>query len=209
MMRSFFASAGLLLSFGFPGAGQDRGKDELSPEEQSRLQESLQELDEAQGALARLLDRLDRKSFDVSECAKSLAQDPQACFRFVRNRTSLEPYRGLLRGAQGTLVSRAGNSLDRALLLAELLRDPKREVRLVRGLLSVEHARELLRTEVRTLPSESSKEEPLTLDRLAQELKWDRDRLNQIKSKVDSGQTESRKTWRLDLPKTSGTWKAR
>lgn len=44
-----------------------------------------------------------------------------ALFAWVRDETGLAPYRGVLRGPAGVLMDRNGNSLDRALLLRELL----------------------------------------------------------------------------------------
>ena len=57
----------------------------------------------------------------IEALAESLQYDPMAAFRFVRDHIRYEPYAGVLRGAEGTLAARAGNSLDRSLLLGALL----------------------------------------------------------------------------------------
>lgn len=46
---------------------------------------------------------------------------PLAAFEWVRDHIRYEPYQGTLRGAEGTLAARAGNSVDQALLLDALL----------------------------------------------------------------------------------------
>ena len=58
----------------------------------------------------------------VRELARGLDGDWEACFRFVRDNIAFSPYRGFLRGAERTLLDRAGNDADQALLLLELLR---------------------------------------------------------------------------------------
>jgi rhodanese-related sulfurtransferase len=62
----------------------------------------------------------------------------------VHDQTRLVPYRGALRGAVGVLMDRQGNSLDRALLLAELLRKSGHAVRLARATLTEEQAGRIL-----------------------------------------------------------------
>jgi hypothetical protein len=62
-----------------------------------------------------------RDAFDPQALAAKLPKDPQAVFRWVRDNTRHVPYRGALRGPVGTLMDSGGNSLDRSLLLAELL----------------------------------------------------------------------------------------
>ncbi|MFN8518286.1 MAG: transglutaminase domain-containing protein [Chloroflexota bacterium] len=47
--------------------------------------------------------------------------DADAAFALVRDSIGFDAYRGLLRGAQGTLSARAGNAFDRAALLKALL----------------------------------------------------------------------------------------
>lgn len=70
--------------------------------------------------------------------------EPLALLDWVAANTRLVAYRGELRGAAGVLIDRSGNSLDRALLLAELLRRSGHEVRLARTTLAPEQARLLL-----------------------------------------------------------------
>ena len=57
----------------------------------------------------------------VSDQAFLLQYDANKIFRFVADEVVFEPYDGVLRGAEGTLRSRAGNAADKALLLGELL----------------------------------------------------------------------------------------
>ena len=60
-------------------------------------------------------------SSQVNEVAASLASDTEAIFEFVAEQIRYDPYSGVLRGPEGTIASRAGNSADQALLLASLL----------------------------------------------------------------------------------------
>lgn len=57
---------------------------------------------------------------DPASVASTLGSG-EAVFRFVRDSVRTEPYRGLLRGAAGTLAQGAGDDLDKALLLVDLL----------------------------------------------------------------------------------------
>jgi hypothetical protein len=87
---------------------------------------------------------MDASNIDISALAARLGRDPEAMFRFVRDEIRYEPYVGVLRGARGTLIGRAGNALDRSLLLAELLENAGFTAEIVSGRLAPAQAQMLL-----------------------------------------------------------------
>ena len=89
----------------------------------------------------------------VAGLAESLDHDIGRIFDFVQHEVRYEPYAGILRGARGTLLARAGNSADQALLLAELLRAGGREVRFVSGPLEAGIPEALMATTVLDAPN--------------------------------------------------------
>ena len=88
--------------------------------------------------------KIDRSLFHIDALADRLGSDPAAIFHFVRDEIRYEPYVGVLRGALGTLLCRAGNSLDRSLLLAFLLQKAGLKTQIVSGRLRVEQAQLLV-----------------------------------------------------------------
>lgn len=80
----------------------------------------------------------------IADLALDLEFDVEKIFRFVSDEIRYEPYAGILRGAVGTLDARAGNSLDRALLLAALLEESGILYRFARGPLDEATAAELI-----------------------------------------------------------------
>ena len=82
-------------------------------------------------------------NYDLVTLANNLGNDHSAAFEYVRDQIEFEPYKGTLRGAQGTLGARAGNHLDRALLLKALLDLQGIEARLVVGKLAEQNVLEL------------------------------------------------------------------
>ncbi|MEI8571239.1 discoidin domain-containing protein [Methylomonas sp. WH-1] len=58
----------------------------------------------------------------ITQKAAELNHDPALIFAFVRDEIANEVYKGSLRGARGTLWSKAGNALDKASLMIALLR---------------------------------------------------------------------------------------
>lgn len=71
-------------------------------------------------AAAALLASLPESDWDVAALAATLA-DVEGAFALVRDAIGFDAYRGVLRGDSGTLVARAGDSFDRAMLLKTLL----------------------------------------------------------------------------------------
>jgi len=74
--------------------------------------------------------RLRSDHLDLEVLLEQIGDDPAGITRWVAEETRWLPYRGALRGASGVLMDRTGNSLDRALLLAELLALTGADVRL-------------------------------------------------------------------------------
>ena len=120
------------------GLGLNVDSGTLTPEDVGRLVErTMSDVAAAQAAQS-------RDSFDLAALIKKVGANRDRLFEWVRDNTSLVAYRGVLRGATGVLMDRRGNSLDRALLLGELLRSSGISIRLARTTLSTEQAATLL-----------------------------------------------------------------
>ena len=87
---------------------------------------------------------------DLAALADSLPK-PQSAFEYVRDQIAFEPYPGAMKGAAATLITRGGNALDRALLLATLVSMQGFEVQIAHGQLSATMARNLLQ-QISTTP---------------------------------------------------------
>lgn len=91
-----------------------------------------------------LLETLPADDYDVAVVARTIGSDVDKSFAFVRDNLAFDPYAGSLRGAAGALMVRAGNSVDRSLLLAALLEANGHRVRLVQGILEAGLVEKLL-----------------------------------------------------------------
>jgi len=109
-----------------------------------------EELNQIAGKIERLFAALEelnkdipRDSFDPQAIVDKVGKDPEALFKWVRDNTYLVPYQGILRGPKGVLMDGLGNSLDRALLLQQLLVIAGYHSRIARGTLDDNQASRL------------------------------------------------------------------
>src|SRR5689334_1239184 len=129
-----------------------QAEDQKSAERRQRLLDTLQRVaDVAEADLA----KPGADPSDVPARAAELGGDPKHIFCFVRDEVASEPYRGVLRGAGGTLASRAGNSADKSLLLEAMLESAGHRCRLVHGQLPSEKAAALVGQFLKADPAKS------------------------------------------------------
>lgn len=145
---------------------------------------SQEQVNIARQALESIDNEISGDTFDAGAVVRSVGRDPVRLFEWVRDNTYWVPYHGALRGPVGVLMDRLGNSLDRSLLLAELLRVAGHKVQLARGVIPDARARELL-AQLRPVPqvpdsgptSADVADAGATIDRYAMELQIDGDEL--------------------------------
>lgn len=83
-------------------------------------------------------------SLNADSLAEQLGGDVPAIVSYVRRQIRYQHYKGILRGIEGTLHSRAGNAFDQALLLHRMLRKAGSDAELWRGVLTREWSEKLL-----------------------------------------------------------------
>lgn len=108
-----------------------------------------------------------------------LGNKPEDLYRFVRDEIRFEAYTGILRGARGTLLARAGNAYDQAILLKSMFDSIGVPCRLIRGILPDEAAKRLLQT----MTANTSTQLPLLSDRDIEVLGIDAGRFQRAWSK--------------------------
>lgn len=108
------------------------------------LEKFARDYEKAAELIEDLLPQIPCDTFDLNVIVEQAHSEPTRLFKWVRDNTYLVPYRGLLRSGQGVLMDRVGNSLDRAMLLFQLLEKAGQRVRLARGNLSDEQLKALV-----------------------------------------------------------------
>lgn len=93
--------------------------------------------------------------YDVGARAAEF-HDVQSAFAYVRDGIRTDPYAGAMRGAQGTLMARAGSPADKAALLAALLAAQGASVRYAHATLSDADCQQLLSATANVAPGASS-----------------------------------------------------
>jgi hypothetical protein len=122
----------------FPSARDDSPPGARTPEERlAMLENSLRALEDG-------VRDAPRDRWDPAYVVALVGRSPDSLYHWVQDNTTWIPYRGTLRGPVGVLMDRQGNSLDRALLLADLLQRAGHSVRLAHADLPPARAAELL-----------------------------------------------------------------
>jgi len=138
----------VVILLGQPGAGRAleeaaRGKGTEAAE--ADRQNAIGVLERLCAAARELSSRPDADPADLNGVLAKYGYSVEGIFGFVRDGIALEPYRGALRGTRAALACRAGNALDRALLLKALLEKAGHECRIATGVLPETQAGELLK----------------------------------------------------------------
>ncbi|MGY6631462.1 MAG: hypothetical protein ACXIUL_10690 [Wenzhouxiangella sp.] len=110
----------------------------VCPPAEPGIQSLHQDFSRWQQALQLARSELDQSQFDPAALQRRLGQDPEDLLAWVREETRWLDHEGSLRGASGVVVDRMGSSLDRSLLLAELLEAAGHQVRLAQAPLDAE-----------------------------------------------------------------------
>ena len=119
-----------------------------TPLSDSEARELIEEIEQGAAWAEDSLQKLKSDHLDREVLLDSLGYDPEAIILWVTENTLWVPYAGTLRGADGVLMDRRGNSLDRSQLLSALLEDAGVETRLVRAELPAETALRILAEQV-------------------------------------------------------------
>ena len=80
-------------------------------------------------------DKIVQINDEIKQLVRSLGHRPIDMYNYVRLHVRLQYYSGAQKGAQGTLVSNAGNDIDQAALLIALLRQSNIPARFVHGVI--------------------------------------------------------------------------
>ncbi len=135
----------------FAGSGSPRFivyAQEVNAETEAQIA-NLEKLFDALEAAAK---DIPRDTFDLEAALALTDLTPESILVWVRDNTYLVPYKGALRGSQGVLMDRVGNSLDRAMLLQGLMQLLGYDTQLARAQLDEAQAQNIL-AKTRPIPA--------------------------------------------------------
>lgn len=129
-------AAGLLAAMLLPAAAhaQDSGTGAITTGD-AEADALIAEIERVTAQMVEAREQLRSDRLDPEVLLDAIGREPDAILEWVAAETRWLPYAGVLRGAGGVLMDRSGSSLDRALLLADLLARAGLEVRLANATL--------------------------------------------------------------------------
>lgn len=130
------------------------GKPAAPADDPAKRQAAAEKMERLFDALAKAERDIPRETFEPQAIVDRVGTDPVKLFEWVRDHTWWVPYQGALRGPVGVLMDRVGNSMDRSLLLAELLQTAGLNTRLAHATLPQDVASGLV-ANVRPMPATS------------------------------------------------------
>jgi len=133
----FLAVVAVLGSFStvaFPQAPEDASGAQVALE----YQQIREELAMYYRQVKKVRAALDETTFNPAALAQAIGSDPEVMFNYVRDVIAFQPYAGVIRRAEGTLMSGGGNAFDQSLLLASLFEAHGIETRYARAELSLD-----------------------------------------------------------------------
>ena len=148
-----------------------------------------QRLDEAIAMLDQIAAAVPAPTSDVASLADRLDYDFDAAIDYVRDRVRYEPYRGVLRGPDGTAAALRGNAWDQALLLAALINTMGGDAQLVSGTLSPADASRLLQTAFDAGPPDDDEFDAEKLIGIVND--YDREMVTLVRQRLEAWQAES------------------
>jgi hypothetical protein len=124
-------------------------------ETQAELEAKIAQLEKLFEALEAAAKDIPRDTFDLEAALALTDLTPESILMWVRDNTYLVPYKGALRGSQGVLMDRVGNSLDRAMLLQGLMQLLGYDTQLARAQLNEAQAQDIL-AKTKAIPAEGA-----------------------------------------------------